>query len=694
MDRYKLVNPLMGSLNHMGYSNGNCYPVVAVPHGMNFFTIQTRGAADNASEKNWFFSPLDNFFEGIRLTHMPSPWLGDYCNLLIYGESGEVSTNECYRSPYNLKDAIIEPSYMHLFAECGSYSVELTPTNSCAVMRFNFDNKDSVNRIVFSGDRLSYEERDGYLYIKNANVKCKKFSQDDPRLIKEHVLIRADVTFSVSAGNRKVFIETPASEFSVYIATSFISFEQALLNFEREIGDKNFDEVRRKTESEWTSRLGVITLISEDEEKKKVFYSCFYRALLWPRRLYEIDSAGNAVHVNTATGNVCAGVLYTDNGFWDTYRTLYPFYSLVDPDEYASFAEGFYNYYVDTGWLPKWVCPYNVNCMPGMLIEATMADAIVKDIITGDLAHSVFEAMLKDGEYVSEINGEGRVGLKEYRQYGYVPYTVAKESVNETLDNAFGDFAIAMAAKKLGYNDIYERYVEYSKNYRNLFDETCGFMRGKDENGAFRNEDFDPYAWGRDYTEGSAWQNSFGVYHDINGLNELYNGKLTEKIDELMRTPPIYHVGSYGKVIHEMLEMVAGNYGQCAISNQPSFHIPFIYSELGDVERTAYHVERLSKLYSSGIEGYPGDEDNGSASAWYLLAALGLYQMAPSRPDFTVSLPLFDLISIKLRNGNTLNIERDKYDFKKIAAKIGYSDIMRGGNLADMLKDIKERDNG
>ncbi|MBR5817653.1 MAG: glycoside hydrolase family 92 protein, partial [Clostridia bacterium] len=215
-----------------------------------------------------------------------------------------------------------------------------------------------------------------------------------------------------------------------------------------------------------------------------------------------------------------------------------------------------------------------------------------------------------------------------------------------------------------------------------LFDKESGFIRGKDENGAFRDEVFNPYMWGRDYTEGSAWQNAFGVYHDIEGLNGLYGGKLCDKIDELMSAPPIYDVGSYGRVIHEMSELAAANYGQCAISNQPSFHIPFIYSELGHPEKTSYHIERLSKLYSSGIEGYPGDEDNGSASAWYLLSAMGLYQMAPSRPDFAAAAPLFDKMEIELANGNKLYINKEDYDLSKMSGRVSYFDVMNGGELA------------
>jgi predicted alpha-1,2-mannosidase len=389
--------------------------------------------------------------------------------------------------------------------------------------------------------------------------------------------------------------------------------------------------------------------------------------------------------LNTHTGGVAKGYLYTNNGFWDTFRTVYPLLSLLDRDLYAEIAEGFYNYYVDTGWLPKWVCPYNFNCMPGMLIEATMSDAIVKEIIKGELAENVFRAMLKDGECDSGIKGVGRTQLSLYRKLGYLPYDVM-ESVNETLDNSFGDFAIAKAAEKLCHADIAKRYFEYSKNYRNLFDKDAGFIRGKDENGNFREENFDPFLWCNDYTEGSAWQNAFGVYHDIKGLDELYEGKLSEKIDELMNAPAIFRTKHHAGMIHEMSELAAGGYGQCAISNQPSFHIPYIYGALGESAKTAYHVERLARLFDSSPEGYPGDEDNGSMSAWYILSCMGLYQMAPSDPSYVTSRPLLDKITVTLSSGKLLSINKEEFDVENMKFTVPYDEIMDGGNLWDKLK--------
>ena len=688
MKSYDYVNTKMGSFNHVRYSNGNCYPVCAVPRGMNFYSIQTDSQKNEIDTTHWFYSPLSRSFEGIRLTHMPSPWLGDYGKLLIYGQKDPIGKRQYYAS-FDNDATLFEPSYIKLYCETERYTIELTPTNASAIIKFSFRDKDGPYRAVFAGEECVFEfdDKTSTLYIETTQCSTRAYyTSNVDKKLKEYIVIKPSVPCSFSSLETKAALTSEESEFEIKIATSYISRAQAEMNLAREIGEKTFSQVYEAAKATWEKELSKIEIEDRDEEKKKVFYSCMYRAHLWPRRFYELDENNQPIHINTKNCEITKGYLYVDNGFWDTFRTLFPYLSLINTDLYREIAEGFYNHYLDTGWLPKWLCPSNVNCMPGMLIEAVIGDAIVKEIVTGEVAENMFKAMLKDGEYESPIRGEGRTCLSAYRKYGYIPYTLAKETVNETLDNSFGDYCIAKAAEKLGHTDIADRYMKYSKNYANLFDSQCGFMRGKDENGNFRDEIFNPYSWGRDYTEGSAWQNSFGVYHDIEGLNELYGGRLAEKIDELMTAPPIYDVGSFGRVVHEMAELAAANYGQCAISNQPSFHIPFIYSELGHPEKTSYHVERLCKFYNSGIEGYPGDEDNGSASAWYMLAAMGLYQMAPSRPDFSVSVPILDKIKIKLANGNILYINKKDYDVSNMNGRVSYFDVMSGGELAKICK--------
>ncbi len=696
MGNYTYVNTKMGTQNQPRYSNGNCYPITAVPHGMASFTFTTDSTKNELSTTNWFYSPYHKTFEGITLTHIPSPWLGDYGKITVCGQRGEfIHHRGIYYAYYDTNLSVIEPAYMKARVTRDRYDIELAPTNTGAVIRIKFDKEEENGpyRLVFLGEafKLRYDENTGLIIGETTQCDTRRYYRvSTENQLREYIVIEPSVKVTIDEAEDVYAITANETEFECRIATSFLSAEQAILNFNREVKGKSFEEIRNSATEVWENYLSKINIEDPDEDKKATFYSCMYRAFLWPRRFYENDKDGKPYHLNFETGKAVPGYLYVDNGFWDTYRTLYPYLSLMDRDIYAEIAEGCYNYYLDNGWLPKWLCPHNVNCMPGMLVEATLSDAIVKEIVTGELAENIFRAMLQDGECAAKAAGDGRVCLNEYRKYGYIPYTAAVESVNETLDNTFGDYCIAKAAEKLGHKDIAERYFGYAKNYKNLFDKETGFMRPKDEFGVYREADkpFNPCLWGRDYTEAAAWQSSFAVYHDINGLNELYEGKLADKIDELMATPARYDIAvpGYGRAIHEMAEMYEANYGQCAINNQPAFHIPFIYSELGIPEKTSYHVENLAKLFSATPEGYPGDEDNGTTSAWYLLAALGLYQIAPSKPEFTASLPLFEKMTVKLSGGNTLTINKADYDLSKMNGMVSYEKVMAGGALADLVK--------
>lgn len=679
MRNYDYVNTRMGSDNTRRFSHGNVQPITAVPHGMASFTVQ-----NEKSREPWFYSPYSRSFEGIRLTHQPSPWMGEYGSLIITGQRGDCQTTADERwSSFDNRGFISQPAYMRGEVFRDRYTFELAPTNSGAVVRFTF--ADGENSVLLLGDACTEFTQEGDYIVGFTTQATQKMPRGE---LKEYFAVRLDVPFRMHKVENGAALRVEGRSVNVYFATSFVSSEQAKENDRRELAGRTLEEVRANAEALWNRRLDRIEIEDGDGQKKATFYSCLYRAFLWPRRFYEIDAAGKKVHRNLHSGEIVEGVMYADNGFWDTYRTLFPLYSLLDTDLYAEMCEGFYNYYLDSGWLPKWLSPANVCCMPGMLIEAVMADAIVKDIVRGEAAEKILQALLKDGEDWSDTHGYGRTGAQAYRKYGYVPYTVAKESVNETLDCCYGDYCIAQAAEKLGHAEIAARYRDYAKNYRKLFDAQTGFMRGRDENGRFRDAPFDSYAWGGDYTEGSAWQNSFAVYHDVAGLNELYGGKLSEKIDQLMTAPPLYTVGSYRAEIHEMSEMAAQG-SQCAISNQPSFHIPFLYAELGDVAKTAAAVQKFAAWFNPSPQGFPGDEDNGAMASWYVFACLGMYPMCPSRPDFTMSLPLLDKIKVHLANDRVLTVERDRMQADGMRNKVAYADIMRGGDLADIVRKEK-----
>ena len=372
------------------------------------------------------------------------------------------------------------------------------------------------------------------------------------------------------------------------------------------------------------------------------FYSCMYRVFLYPHKAYELDGEGNAIHYVPFDGSIKFGVRYTDNCFWDTYRTVFPLYTLIAREEFAEILQGLVVDYTDGGWLPRCTSMGEVGCMPSTLIDAIIAEAavngigdpcVLSDALNGMLYHATHEA--KDPRY-------GRNGALSFIRYGYVPNNEHRESVNLTQDFAYGDWCIATVAQCLGKNEIAKEYFAHADYYKHLFDPATGFMRGRDTEGDMK-EEFDPFVWGGEYTEGSAWQNSFAVPHDVEGLAELHGGKdrLIAKLDELFATPPRYRVNGYGFEIHEMTEMGLVDFGQMAISNQPSFHLPFLYAALGEPKKTERWVKRLvQEAFFPTDDGYPGDEDTGTMSAWYILSVLGLYRLCPGSREWIKFTPL------------------------------------------------------
>lgn len=626
------VNIKMGTASHRRRSNGNTLPLVQMPLGMAAFSVQTEGRS------SWYFHPSHEFAEGVRLTHQPSPWINDYGTFLMTPQNDVVSDNaEGAWSGVRTKDSVYRPDYLRLTFLRSNATLELAPTE-----------RGGIVRLTFGDDRQSYLSflpvMGNYSYRFDADTSTligitDGHSGDKSVDFKMYFAVRfekgcvdAEKTYEKGEGrSAAIHIALKEKRVVARIATSYISEEMALLALSRECESYTFDEIRERAENEWEEKLHRIEIEARDEEQMKIFYSCLYRVFLYPHKAYEIDKNGRAVHYIPSSGGVGEGVRYTDNGFWDTARTVYPLFALIARDEFAEILEGFVCDYKECGWLPRWTSVGEVGCMPSTLIDCVIAEAAVNGIGSRELLSDALEGMLHHANNECEDRRYGRNGAISYLKLGYVPRDEQRESVNLTEDAAYGDWCIARVAHLLGRDDIVPEYMERSKNYKNIFDKESGFMRGRDKNGRMA-EFFDPCSWGGEYTEGSAWQNSFFVPHDIEGLAELYGGKeaLVAKLDELFETPPRYRVFGYGGEIHEMTEMALVDFGQCAISNQPSFHIPFMYSMLGEQEKTDRIVKRLvNEAFTSSDDGYPGDEDNGTMSAWYIFATLGMYPICP-----------------------------------------------------------------
>ncbi len=675
------VNTKQGSKSVHRYSNGNTLPLVQLPFGMAAFAPQ-----NVEGNIRWYYHPDSRSLEGIRLTHQPSPWIADYGavifslqNKLLGGFGGEERW-----SGYRPEDAVLTPYYLKFRLLRSRSDFELAPTERGAVIKVTFDEDgDNYFSVTPVKGTCSYrfDSKTDTLFVttdmhmSGEAVNFKNYIVlrfPEGAVDAEKTLVSSDDKFrkGIKCRGKKAGIHLALKNKTteIQLATSYISFEQSLLNLNGEVAGKSLEEVKASAENIWEEYLSRVKIETKDEKLFRTFYSCMYRAFLYPHKCHEYDKNGNAIHYCPHDGSVKNGVRYTDNGFWDTYRTVYPFFALVAKDELREMLVAFINEYKEGGWLPRWLSIGECGCMPSTLVDAVIADGAVKGFIDNDLLELALEGMIKHSVTNAPHKRFGRNSAESYCKLGYVPYEEEKETVNLTLDAAYGDWCIAEIAKTLGKKDIEKEYRKRALNYKNLFDRETGFMRAKNKKGEFR-PDFTPIGWGRDYTEGSAWQNSFAVPHDMEGLAKLYGGKdkLIAKIDELFATPPHYEIIGYDCEIHEITEMAAVDFGQCGMNNQPSFHIPYIYSELGEVEKSAYWVKKIcDELFSYEDDGFPGHEDNGTTAIWYIFGVLGLYPFCPGKPEYVKGIKQVDKAFICDKELDVNKFEGNKIQYKDL----------------------------
>jgi predicted alpha-1,2-mannosidase len=453
---------------------------------------------------------------------------------------------------------------------------------------------------------------------------------------------------------------------NVKVASSFISLEQAQINLDREIGKDTFKQTQSKAKDAWEKELGRIKIVDENLENIKTFYSCLYRVLLFPRKFHEINELGEVVHYSPYNGKILPGYMFTDNGFWDTFRAVFPFFNLMYPELNAQIIEGLANTYKESGWLPEWASPGHRNVMIGSNSAPIIADAFLKGVKM-EQADLLLEAMLKNATTSKNrpqsngrvINSVGREGVEYYNQLGYVPYDVGiNENAARTLEYAYADFTVAQMAQKMGKKDLAEQFFKKSFNYKNLFDPQTKWMRGKNEDGKFQSP-FNPLKWGDAFTEGNSLHYTWSVFHDIEGLIQLMGGKesFASKLDEVFEMPPKFDNSYYGFTIHEIREMQIVNMGNYAHGNQPIQHMIYLYNYANQAHKTQEKIrDVLAKLYAPTPDGYCGDEDNGQTSAWYVFSALGFYPVTPGVDQYVVGSPLFKKATLTLQNGKEFTI--------------------------------------
>jgi predicted alpha-1,2-mannosidase len=654
-----MVNLLQGTNSTMEFSRGNTLPIAALPFGMGHWTLQSH------ADTPWMFQPGVRRIQGFRCTHQLSPWLDDYGYATFLPFKGDIHLEAGSRaSSYDLEAAHLRPYSLQLFLLRYRAHVELVPTERCAVLTAKFDEVETAEA---PGLLFDIPDTTGVIQPDpdhhRISFTSKKNAGGVPENFATYYVLEFPgpwESFEVKQirGHQVGVVRFRAGQsIEAKIGTSFISFEQAALNIEKEIGSSSVPALREAGAARWNEHLHRVEIEGASNDQQRTFYSCMYRALLFPRIWHEPNAHGEMHHFSAFNGKVMPGVMYADHGYWDVYRAWYPLMSILFPARLGEILQAWVNAYKEGGWLPQFPSPGYRACMTGSLIDSVFGDAAAKGITGFNLADA-YEGLKKQATTPGDpAKGFGRVGVEEYLKLHYLPADRIPQSMAETVDAAYGDFCIAQVAKALGKQEDYAMFMKRSENWRELFDPKTKFLRGKNEDGSWETP-FDPFTWGSPYVEGGAWQHRWDAPQNIPGLIEVMGGKAASAaaLEEMVTIQPIFNVGVYGAEIHEMSEMAAVPFGQYAQSNQPSHHMLYIFPHAGRPDRTQFWVRRvMQELYTP--DSFPGDEDTGSMAAWFILSALGFYQVCPGKPEYTLGSPLFSRATIHLAGNKTFVVE-------------------------------------
>ncbi|MCL1036812.1 GH92 family glycosyl hydrolase [Shewanella submarina] len=720
-----LVNPLMGTDSTFELSNGNTYPAIALPWAMNFWTPMTAPMGDG-----WTYKYDDNKIRGIKQTHQPSPWLNDYGAFSLMAVTGELKFQEDARASwFSHKAEVARPNYYSVYLADYDVTAEVTPTERAAQFRFTFPQTDAAYILLDAFDKGSMvkilpEQRQIIGYSRNNHGGVpdnfhnyfvlefdKDFEQvhtwtDDWQLDKDSLEQSGDHTGAIVR-----FATERGEQVGVKVASSFISHDQALLNLKRELANDSFEVTRQKGAERWQQELGRIEIEDDNLDAKRTFYSALYRVLLFPRSFYEYDAQGKVIHYSPYNGKVLPGYMFTDNGFWDTFRAVFPFFNLMYPELNEKVMEGLANTYLESGWLPEWASPGHRNVMIGSNSAINIADAYLKGVGHPHI-ETLYEAALKNAEVNDDrpMTSVGREGVNYYNTLGYVPYDVGiHENAARTLEYAFADFNLYQLARALGKAEDAELFQQRSLNYKNLFDTETGWMRGKNQNGEFQTP-FNPLKWGDAFTEGNALHYTWSVFHDTQGLIDLMGGrdKFAQKLDQVFEMPPLFDDSYYGFTIHEIREMQIVNMGNYAHGNQPIQHMIYLYNHAAQPWKAQQKLRRvMDTLYAPTPDGYCGDEDNGQTSAWYVFSALGFYPVTPGTDQYVIGSPLFNKVTMTLPGDKKLTISASgnsattpyiqSLSFNGRAYShnwLSHRELLQGGELTFTMSDTPNKQRG
>ena len=709
-DWTQYVNPLMGTQSSFELSTGNTYPAIARPWGMNFWTPQTGKMGDG-----WQYTYTANKIRGFKQTHQPSPWINDYGQFSIMPVTGKLEFDEEKRASwFSHKGEIATPSYYKVYLAEHDVVTEMTPTERAVLFRFTFPENEHSYIVVDAFDKGSYvkvipeenkiigyttrnsggvpENFKNYFVIEFDKPFTYKGTFADKKLEEGNLEQKADHTGAIIG-----FSTRKGEIVHARIASSFISFEQAAQNL-KELGNDSFEQLAQKGNDAWNKVLGKIEVEGGNLDQYRTFYSCLYRSLLFPRKFYEFTADGQPVHYSPYNGQVLPGYMYTDTGFWDTFRCLFPFLTLMYPSVNKEIQEGLINTYKESGFFPEWASPGHRGCMIGNNSASVLVDAYMKGVKVDDVK-TLYEGLIHGTENVHpEVSSTGRLGYQYYNKLGYVPYDVKiNENTARTLEYAYDDWCIYQLAKALNRpKKEIELFAKRAMNYRNVFDKESKLMRGRNENGQFQSP-FSPLKWGDAFTEGNSWHYSWSVFHDPQGLIDLMGGKkmFITMLDSVFAVPPVFDDSYYGQVIHEIREMTVMNMGNYAHGNQPIQHMIYLYNYAGQPWKAQYWLRQvMDRMYTPGPDGYCGDEDNGQTSAWYVFSALGFYPVCPGTDEYVIGAPLFKKATLHFENGNNLVIDAQNNSKENLYIEslrvngqestrnyLKHADLLRGGTI-------------
>src|SRR5215217_845197 len=707
-DLVSYVNTLQGTNSRHELTRGNTYPTTALPFGMHTWTPQTGKNGDG-----WKYQYFLDKIRGFQQAHQCSSWTRDYAVFSLMPMTDKLVVDENKReAKFSHANEVAKPNYYKVKFD-NQITTEISPSERGAHLRFSYPSGkrsflvlDGYNRI--SGLQIHPKEKKITGWVNNGEGFKAGWKSYFVVLFDQPIkaygtwenkqnTVNADSLVAEGRGKGAYIEFNAGAKVQVKTASSYISAEQAELNLQRELGaDKSLEQTKAKAAAVWNKALGKVQVEGGSEEDKATFYSCMFRASLFSRKFYELDKDGKPYYFSPYDGKVHPGHMFTDTGFWDTFRAQFPLNALIQTEMHGQYMQAMIDAYKQCGWLPSWSFPSEGGSMIGNHAISLFADAWAKGIKTFDPKEAL-EAYYHEATNKGPWGpANGRDGWKEYFQMGYVPYPKYREATAKTLEYAYDDYCGYQLAKMTGnktYMDIFERQMY---NYKNVYDPSTRFMRGKDANGEW-SKNFDPIEWGGPFTEGNAWHWQWSVFQDTKGLINLMGGdkNFTAKLDSVFTEPNKVKVGSYGGMIHEMTEMVMANLGQYAHGNQPIQHMVYLYNYAGEPWKAQYHARNvMSKLYDASENGYPGDEDQGQTSSWYVLSALGFYSVTPGTGEYVLGSPMFKKITINLENNNKFIIEANNNSKENVYISsaalngkpysknfITHSDIVNGGIL-------------